>query len=244
MRPIVVNLSLGTDRPTASLESAWGLPGSGTVKPLRCSLHKHLRPNVGTKASAEEVDQIRVEGSVLLAFDCSGLVEFDQILFPALLTSLYVNDSFRIFDAGVAIEGTGGQDGDQASDHLPVYADFVFGGTGGGDGGGEMPILGVRIASLLANPEGVDEGRESLTLINQATTTIDLSGWKLRDRAGGEAPVFGQLATGARTTVILPRSLALNNNGDEVALIGSDGIERHRVSYTGDQVFPGQEIDF
>ena len=28
-----------------------------------------------------------------------------------------------------------------------------------------------------------------------------------------------------------------NNNGDELALIGSDGIERHRVSYTREQVF-------
>ncbi len=35
---------------------------------------------MGTKASAEEVDQIRVEGSVLLAFDRSGLVEFDQLV--------------------------------------------------------------------------------------------------------------------------------------------------------------------
>jgi hypothetical protein len=43
---------------------------------------------------------------------------------------------------------------------------------------------------------------------------------------------------------ILPRSLALNNNGDEVALIGSDGIELHRVNYTHDQVLPGQEIRF
>ena len=33
--------------------------------------------------------------------------------------------------------------------------------TGGGDGGGETPILGVRIASLLANPEGEDQGKES-----------------------------------------------------------------------------------
>ncbi len=174
----------------------------------------------------------------------TGDILFDQILFPALLTPLYVNDSFRIFDAGVAIEGTGGQDGDQASDHLPVYADFVFGDTGGGDGGGEMPIVGVRIASLLANPEGVDEGKESITLINQATTTIDLSGWKLRDRAGGEAPLSGQLAPDGSTTVILPRSLALSNSGDEVALIGADGIERHRVSYTRGQVSPGEEIRF
>ena len=61
-------------------------------------------------------------------------------------------------------------------------------GTGGGDGGGETPILGVRIASLLANPEGEDQGKESITLTNQATTTIDLSGWKLRDRAGVKRP--------------------------------------------------------
>jgi endonuclease/exonuclease/phosphatase family metal-dependent hydrolase len=174
----------------------------------------------------------------------TGDILFDQILFPAILAPLYVNDSFRIFDAGVAIEGTGGQNGDQASDHLPVYADFVFGEMGGDNGGGETPILGVRIASLLANPEGEDQGKESITLTNQGTTTIDLSGWKLRDRAGGEAPVSGQLAAGASKTVVLPRSLALNNNGDEVALIGSDGIERHRVSYTRHQVFQGQEIQF
>jgi Lamin Tail Domain len=159
--------------------------------------------------------------------------------------SFYVKGSFRIFDAGIAIEGTGGNNGDQASDHLPVYADFVFGSTGaGGDGGGETPIVGVRIASLLANPEGEDQGKESVTLANQGSILIDLSGWKLRDRAGGEAPLSGQLAAGASTTVILPRSLALSNSGDEVALIGADGIERHRVSYTRDQVSPGEEIRF
>jgi len=173
----------------------------------------------------------------------TGDIPFDQILFPATLRPLYVDNSFQIFDAGVAIEGTGGQNGDQASDHLPVYADFVFGRPGGGDGG-ETPILGVRIASVLPNPEGEDQGNESLTLTNQGTTSIDLTGWKLRDRAGGEAPLSDQLAAGANNTIILPRTLALNNNGDEVALIGSDGIERHRISYSHNQVLVGQEIDF
>jgi hypothetical protein len=175
----------------------------------------------------------------------TGDILFDQILFPAILRPLYVNDSFQIFDAGIAIEGTGGNNGDQASDHLPVYAEFVFGGaTGGGDGGGETPIIGVRIASLLPNPEGEDQGKESVTLANQGSVLIDLSGWKLRDRAGGEAALSGQLAAGASTTVILPRSLALSNSGDEVALIGAAGIERHRVSYTREQVSPGEEVRF
>ena len=44
--------------------------------------------------------------------------------------------------------------------------------------------------------------------------------------------------------LFFPRSLALNNNGDEVALIGNDGIERHRISYTHNQALPGQEIHF
>jgi hypothetical protein len=46
-----------------------------------------------------------------------------------------------------------------------------------------------------------------------------------KDRAGGEAPLSSQLEGSASTTVILPRSLALSNSGDEVALIGADGIE-------------------
>ena len=175
----------------------------------------------------------------------TGDILFDQILFPPSVGSFYVEGSFRILDAGIAIDGTGGNNGDQASDHLPVYADFVFGGTvGGGNGGGETPVVGVRILSLLANPEGEDQGKESVTIINEGTILIDLTGWKLRDRAGGEAPLSGQLAPDGSTTVILPRSLALSNSGDEVALIGADGIERHRVSYTRDQVSPGEEIRF
>ena len=102
----------------------------------------------------------------------------------------------------------------------------------------------MRIASVLPNPEGEDQGKESVTLTNQGATSIDLSGWKLRDRAGGEAPFSDQLAPGASKTIILPRSLALSNNGDEVAFIGSDGIERHRISYTHNQVLAGQEIEF
>ena len=78
----------------------------------------------------------------------------------------------------------------------------------------------------------------------QGTTSIDLTGWKLRDRAGGQASLSDQLAADASKTVIIPRSLALNNKGDEVALIGNDGIERHRISYSDNQVLPGQEIRF
>jgi hypothetical protein len=126
----------------------------------------------------------------------TGDILFDQILFPPSVGSFYVEGSLRIFDAGIAIDGTGGNNGDQASDHLPVYADFVFGGTVGG----ETPVVGVRISSLLANPEGEDQGKESVANTNEGTIVIDLTGWKLRDRAGGEAPLSGQLAPDRSTT--------------------------------------------
>jgi hypothetical protein len=45
----------------------------------------------------------------------TGDILFDQILFPAILRPLYVDNLFQIFDARVAIEGTGGQNGDQAA---------------------------------------------------------------------------------------------------------------------------------
>jgi hypothetical protein len=95
-----------------------------------------------------------------------------------------------------------------------------------------------------SKPDAGTRHRAAKTVMNtnQGTTSIDLTGWKLRDRAGGEAPLSDQLAAGASKIIILPRSLALNNNGDEVALIGNDGIERHRISYTHNQVLPGQEI--
>ena len=38
-----------------------------------------IRPRADSKAGSEEMDQVRVEGSVLLAFDRSGLVKLDQL---------------------------------------------------------------------------------------------------------------------------------------------------------------------
>ena len=91
----------------------------------------------------------------------------------------------------MAIEGTGGQNGDQASDHLPVYADFVS-GRPGGINGGETPTLGVRIASALPNPEGEDQGKESVTLtIFCVTLVIILPGNLVKAAAAGALPGTG-----------------------------------------------------
>ena len=74
-----------------------GVPRFWHRQAVRCSLLRHLRNNVGTKASAEEVDQIRVEGSVLLAFDCSGFVEFDQLVGNAPRFHVCVDAGFSVW---------------------------------------------------------------------------------------------------------------------------------------------------
>jgi hypothetical protein len=58
------------------------------------------------------------------------------------------------------------------------------------------------------NPEGEDQGKESVTLTNQGTTLIYLTGWKLRNRAGGEAPLSDQLAAGAYRALFLLITMA------------------------------------
>lgn len=143
----------------------------------------------------------------------------------------YVAGSARIFDQPVALEGTATT---QASDHLPVFADFVFDEEEPGESGGP------RIVSLLPNPDGEDAGREEITIANTGSAVLDLTGWMLRDRAQNVFALSGTIAAGDRMTVILsPNSMPLNNGGDEIVVVDAAGTIRHRVVYSGSQVQPG-----
>jgi len=53
----------------------------------------------------------------------TGDILFDQILIPSWMVTGYVNGSCKVFDKAVAVKGN---DTTRASDHVPVYADFVF----------------------------------------------------------------------------------------------------------------------
>ncbi|MCJ7654745.1 MAG: hypothetical protein MUO97_05500, partial [Dehalococcoidia bacterium] len=53
----------------------------------------------------------------------TGDILFDQILIPSWMVTGYVNRSCKVFDKAVAVKGN---DTTRASDHVPVYADFVF----------------------------------------------------------------------------------------------------------------------
>ena len=53
----------------------------------------------------------------------SGDILFDQILIPARILETYVSDSAKVFDHAVAAKGN---NRNRASDHVPVFADFIF----------------------------------------------------------------------------------------------------------------------
>jgi hypothetical protein len=158
----------------------------------------------------------------------TGDILFDQLLIPVRLKERYVAGSVKIFDEPVALAGTAAT---QASDHLPVYADFVLGDEP------MPPQLGVRIVSLLPNPTGEDAGREQITIANGTGSALDLTGWTLRDRGQNIFSLGGSIAAGTERTVVLsPNTMPLNNGGDEVFLIDAGGMIRHKVTYQAGQV--------
>ncbi|HET9530668.1 MAG TPA: hypothetical protein VFQ92_09970, partial [Blastocatellia bacterium] len=83
----------------------------------------------------------------------TGDILFDQILIPIWMENRYVANSAKVFDHEVGVRGN---NFNRASDHLPVFAEFSY----GTDEPIEPVTDGLRIVSLLPNPNGVDAGRE------------------------------------------------------------------------------------
>ena len=166
----------------------------------------------------------------------TGDILFDQLLIPVGMRGKYVSGSAKVFDREVAVRGG---NNNRASDHLPVFAEFVF----GVEPEEPTPVSQVRITSLLPNPAGADAGREEVTLGNFTGSSVSLSGWKLRDASGNEFGLTGAVAAGARRTFVMAsNSMPLTNSGDEVTLIDNTGTTRHLVSYTEVQAKSGQVV--
>ncbi|MFG0306543.1 MAG: endonuclease/exonuclease/phosphatase family protein [Phycisphaerales bacterium JB040] len=160
----------------------------------------------------------------------------DQILISHNLLDNYHHGSVGVLDLGDAARGNNKS---RASDHLPVYADFVFAAPGRVD----TPAL--TIHACLPDPQGEDGGNETVTLRNNSTATIDLDGHTLTDRAGHVLALSGTIDAGATRVIAIPAGkLPLNNTGEDLALTDGSGVLLHEVSYTRARVSPGIEIAF
>ena len=97
----------------------------------------------------------------------------------------------------------------------------------------------LRIAALLPNPKGKDDGNEQVALVNASNKPVALKGWSLRDKAGNVFLLSGTVPAGGQLVITMKsNSMPLNNDGDTITLL-QGGAGRHRVSYTGKQAGSG-----
>jgi hypothetical protein len=99
----------------------------------------------------------------------TGMILLDQIPIPVRMRERQGDGSTKVFNHASVLRGS---EQTRASDHLPMSADFIFGGVEPPP----PPVAVVRILSLLPNPNGPDEGREQVTIDNGTAEEVDLAG--------------------------------------------------------------------
>src|SRR4051794_15846837 len=95
----------------------------------------------------------------------------------------------------------------------------------------------MRVVGALVNPVGPAPEAEQVTLLNASPAQLDLTGWRLADKAKRTCALPAtRLAAGATVAVPLTDGVQLGNNGGAITLLDPRGLKVDGVSYTGDQV--------
>jgi uncharacterized protein YukJ len=102
-----------------------------------------------------------------------------------------------------------------------------------------QPVVGeaaLRILAAMVNPIGGAPEAESVLLLNASPNAIDVTGWRLADRAKAtcELPP-GRLDAGAVLNVPVTNGMALGNKGGSITLLDKAGLKVFGVSYTAEQ---------
>ena len=88
--------------------------------------------------------------------------------------------------------------------------------------------------AVLPNSEGKDSVNELVTIANSRTELVNLDSWKLIGKAGNEYLLSGSVEPGKSLVVTLTgATMPLNNDGDTVILVDTQGVERSRIDYSG-----------
>jgi uncharacterized protein YukJ len=96
------------------------------------------------------------------------------------------------------------------------------------------PDFRVRIVATLVNPIGPAPEAETVTLLNTTPDPIDLTGWRLIDKAERAQTLAGAIDAGSTRVVAIVPPLALGNKGGMVTLVDSSGLKVDGVAYTQD----------
>jgi competence protein ComEC len=92
----------------------------------------------------------------------------------------------------------------------------------------------VRIVSLLPDPTGSDRDLEAVTIRNDHSVDIDLTGWLLRDLTARvwSLSSLGALSPGEEARIVRNgMAMSLDNEGDTIELVNAAGAIAHRVTY-------------
>ncbi|MDD5411351.1 MAG: DUF2278 family protein [Methylobacter sp.] len=112
----------------------------------------------------------------------------------------------------------------------------------------EIPKIeaSVQIIAALVNPEGEDSRHETVTLINLAPDTVNLSGWFIADKSKNRSLISNMLLKPGATGVVRldGQGAQLGNNGGIITLLDSQGFKQHGVSYTKEQALSGWTVLF
>ena len=168
--------------------------------------------------------------------DNTGDILFDQILIPAWMGDTCPTGSASVFNGVAAVEGN---ETTRASDHVPVFADFVFGQVVAGP-------TGLVIAALTPNPVGPDDNNEMVTVFNGTGAPVDLSEWTLRDDDGSSFQLSGTVGQGLELQARIDRGAMLGNGGDTVWLTrqGDPNTRVSERSYTSADATSGNRVRF
>lgn len=99
---------------------------------------------------------------------------------------------------------------------------------------GNLVSNSVVIESVLPNPVGVDSDLEEVTIHNNSSQVVQLTGWVLRDASGRiwSLSTVGAIASGQ--SIVVRRNgmaMSLNNGGDDVFLVGASNQIVDRFTY-------------
>lgn len=157
----------------------------------------------------------------------------DEAEYPDEFTAIdHILLSRNLFDKVSISDVLSNHDPTEVSDHFPVVVKIAL-------GGGPTPAppptadISVRIHSLLPNPQGDESQDEGVTLVNAGSEPVDVSTWRLRDRANTHWNLteLGTLQPGEQKTIKRNgQAMALNNGGDRIELVDGS-IVRHFFEY-------------
>jgi uncharacterized protein YukJ len=101
----------------------------------------------------------------------------------------------------------------------------------------------VRIVAAMVNPIGPGPEAESVLLLNAAA--VDLTGWRIADRAKQTCAVpAGPLAPGDTRRVPVTDGVALGNGGGTITLLDAGGLKVSGVAYTAADAREGWTVTF